>query len=263
MFRPLGFVLAWSSAVVVLVRLGPDLAAIDLGSDAGRTCTTWLTWASTHPDEALVALAASLAWLLLAWVAVAFLVVIGAAGAGRGSCWCRRAARVLVPRIVRHGLEAILGLGIAAVTATPALAATTGPTPPIPSLDRAPATAVRLAPLPAVPAPVLAPAATSPTPLPDVDRAPSSPPVDGPAPPRVHDPALAGALPPSDEIVVRRGDCLWNVVQRFLGPTASDADVARTWPQWYAHNRGAVGADPDLLLPGTVLTPPPPTAAVP
>jgi hypothetical protein len=32
--------------------------------------------------------------------------------------------------------------------------------------------------------------------------------------------------------------------------------VARTWPRWYAANRDAIGPDPDLLRPGTVLHPP-------
>ncbi|MDQ1650181.1 MAG: hypothetical protein QOG60_2238, partial [Frankiaceae bacterium] len=262
-----GLVAGWSSAVLVLAGFGPKLRG--LGSAPER----WPAWALAHPDGALTALATGLAWLLLAWFAVSFLVVVGSAGAGWSHRWCRRAARVLIPRVVRHSLETALGLGIAALTATPALATTTGPTPSIPSLDRAPATVVRLAPVPAVPAPVLAPpanpdptaAAPQPTPprpatttthapLPDLDRA---------VPPKVDDPTLTGTLPPTDEIVVRRGDCLWNVVKRFLGPTARDADIARIWPQWYAHNRSAVGADPDLLLPGTVLTPPPSPAAVP
>lgn len=57
----------------------------------------------------------------------------------------------------------------------------------------------------------------------------------------------------ADVIVVRRGDSLWSIVQRHLGPEADDAEVAAAWPRWYAANRSAIGADPDLLLPGTTL----------
>ncbi len=54
-------------------------------------------------------------------------------------------------------------------------------------------------------------------------------------------------------ITVRRGDCLWDLVARALGPDADLDEVARAWPRWYAANRHVIGADPDLLLPGQVL----------
>ena len=50
-----------------------------------------------------------------------------------------------------------------------------------------------------------------------------------------------------------RGDSLWAIAARHLGPGATDAEVAREWPRWYAANRDTIGADPDLLLPGQVL----------
>lgn len=57
-------------------------------------------------------------------------------------------------------------------------------------------------------------------------------------------------------VVVRRGDCLWSVVARSLGPDASDARVAEQWPRWWAANRSAIGEDPNVLLPGMRLHPP-------
>jgi hypothetical protein len=60
----------------------------------------------------------------------------------------------------------------------------------------------------------------------------------------------------TDAVVVRPGDCLWTIAARAIGPSATDAEIAATWPRWYARNRGVVGADPDLLIPGTVLRPP-------
>ncbi len=61
---------------------------------------------------------------------------------------------------------------------------------------------------------------------------------------------LTGARHPPDEralVTVRRGDTLWDLAARGLGPTASDAEIAAEWPRWYAANRDVVGADPDLL----------------
>jgi len=62
-------------------------------------------------------------------------------------------------------------------------------------------------------------------------------------------------------VTVRRGDSLWSIARSHLGPDASDADVARAWPRWYAANREAIGVDPDLLVPGLQLVPPGPADA--
>ena len=60
----------------------------------------------------------------------------------------------------------------------------------------------------------------------------------------------------SDHVVVRRGDTLWDIAARALGPDASVADIAASWPGWYAANRSTIGPDPDLILPGQLLRPP-------
>lgn len=64
-----------------------------------------------------------------------------------------------------------------------------------------------------------------------------------------------------DEVVVHAGDSLWTIVERYLGPHATAAQVAVEWPRWHAANRAVVGADPDRLLPGQVLRPPAPASA--
>ncbi len=69
-------------------------------------------------------------------------------------------------------------------------------------------------------------------------------------------PAAAAA-----EVVVHRGDTLWGIVRRQLGPDATDAEVAHAWPAWYDANRVVIGDDPDLLLPGQVLRRPSAAAA--
>lgn len=53
--------------------------------------------------------------------------------------------------------------------------------------------------------------------------------------------------------VVRPGQSLWSVAAEVLGPGASDAEIARAWPLLHEANHAAVGDDPGLLRPGTVL----------
>ncbi len=61
---------------------------------------------------------------------------------------------------------------------------------------------------------------------------------------------------PATTVVVQAGDTLWAIAARHLPPDASDAAIAREWPRWHALNADVVGADPDHLLPGQVLTVP-------
>lgn len=90
-------------------------------------------------------------------------------------------------------------------------------------------------------------------------------------PPAVHDADRPRLLAPTprpaaaahDLVTVRRGDSLWSVAARHLGSGATDAEVANEWPRWYAENRDVVGDDPDLLVPGQLLRPPPSASARP
>ncbi|HET7800123.1 MAG TPA: LysM domain-containing protein [Humibacillus xanthopallidus] len=59
-----------------------------------------------------------------------------------------------------------------------------------------------------------------------------------------------------DTVTVRRGDSLWSIAARHLTAGASDAEVARAWPRWFAANRAVIGEDPDLIRPGMQLVPP-------
>lgn len=86
-------------------------------------------------------------------------------------------------------------------------------------------------------------------------------------PPRVADPAESRLLAPTPRtdtgneaaVTVRRGDTLWHIAARHLGPGATEAEIAREWPRWHEANRDVIGADADLLLPGQQLRPPAPT----
>ncbi|MCB7137234.1 LysM peptidoglycan-binding domain-containing protein [Cellulosimicrobium marinum] len=58
------------------------------------------------------------------------------------------------------------------------------------------------------------------------------------------------------EVVVVRGDTLWSIAERELGPGATVGDVAAEVSRWHAANQDVVGDDPDLIRPGQVLVPP-------
>lgn len=62
--------------------------------------------------------------------------------------------------------------------------------------------------------------------------------------------------PPRRVVVVARGDSLWSLAGGLLGAGATDARVDRAWHRLYRANRQAVGADPDLIVPGDRLTVP-------
>ncbi len=80
------------------------------------------------------------------------------------------------------------------------------------------------------------------------------------APPRVSA-AASPSVDPARSVVVRPGDSLWALAERAVSATgqpATAAAVAVAWPHWWSANREVIGADPDLLLPGTVLRAPEP-----
>lgn len=88
----------------------------------------------------------------------------------------------------------------------------------------------------------------------------AAPPPPAPVPPRlvtgVPVRAATANVASARAVVVRRGDTLWSLAARQLGPGASDAEIAAAWPRWWQANRAAVGGDPDLLMPGTRLVVP-------
>lgn len=57
-------------------------------------------------------------------------------------------------------------------------------------------------------------------------------------------------------VIVHRGDSLWKLAARDLGPGADDAHVDAAWRRWYAANREVIGGDPNLIEPGQRLQSP-------
>lgn len=94
---------------------------------------------------------------------------------------------------------------------------------------------------------------------PDVDPdllirpSPRSNPAEGSGSGTSNSDAAPTADPEAGDVVVKSGDSLWGIVAEALGPYSTDVDVALAWPEWYRANRGTIGADPNLILPGQVL----------
>lgn len=69
--------------------------------------------------------------------------------------------------------------------------------------------------------------------------------------------ATTGNLAPARAVDVGPGDTLWALARDSLPTGSSDAEIDRRWRSVYAHNRGVVGPDPDLIHPGQRLRLPP------
>jgi len=65
--------------------------------------------------------------------------------------------------------------------------------------------------------------------------------------------AEGSAHPTHDAVVVRPGDTLWALAEQHLPDRATDRQVSALWHAVYRRNRGVIGPDPDLILPGQVL----------
>jgi hypothetical protein len=75
----------------------------------------------------------------------------------------------------------------------------------------------------------------------------------GPSKPRPGDTVEASDTVQAGD-TVEPGDTLWDIAASHLArPQRSPANVHRYWQQVYRANRRAIGADPDLILPGTHL----------
>jgi nucleoid-associated protein YgaU len=201
---------------------------------------------STGPaafDDLLALVAACVAWAVLCWLSAGLLLSL-AARACRQDGRVDRLARAITPLAVRRLAALLLGVGLVGAPVVAALPA---------QADRTVATATQQQADPAEPH-VDLPALEQWTP----DR--PAPPVMSPRHPAeplallVSRPHRGRAV--SDHVVVRRGDTLWDIAARALGPGASDADIAASWPRWHAANRSTIGPDPDLILPGQLLRPP-------
>ena len=218
--------LAWA-----LVLLTPSFADM-----TGAVLAAQRTADSAGAEALMLAAAGLAAWGVWAWGALGLALTAGSALPGVLGHAARALTGVVLPRAARR--SAALGLGIGLGVAGP-LAGTT--------LVVVSATS--------------AAAGTTSTPVPDWPEAPGAAAASVPGPDPV--PALPDwpAPPAAGDHVVVRGDCLWDIAAAHLsgqlGRTASAAETARATSAWWAANAAVIGPDPDVLLPGQVLRPPP------
>lgn len=221
----------------------------------GAGLVTRSTWPAARPEDLLAGGCALTGAALAGWLAVGTaLSALGRLPGALGEV-CRVLARAVAPAALRRGVALLLGTTLVAAVA-PGTAAAAATTP----VAAARHTLVLDAPGPrTLDAGFRPPADTSWTPL-DPDRplpewARETPPATTGAAPR-QPLTLPAGTSNAREYVVRRGDSLWSIAARHLGPGATTAQIAAAWPQWYAVNAQTVGPDPDLISPGQHLVVP-------
>ena len=205
--------------------------------------------------DALTLLLSVAALLLLLWFVVGIALESLAVLPGRIGRWATRSTDRLTPTLAARVTALLLGSAVAtAALPTTAVADTTG--------SGAGSAVVATAPDPGFAPQTATGQTTSTTTLPGAGRAPEPgflptlPVVRRIVTPTVISPP--GGLPTPRGVVVHRGDTLWAIAARDLGPHATDAEVAGHWPRWYSANRTVIGPDPDRILPGQVLVRPRP-----
>ena len=197
-------------------------------------------------DELVTAISAAAALVLLVWVALGLLVSVLAVIPGPWGAASRHLQDYIASTAIRRWAALLLGAAIAS-TIAPAGAAATLPTSTI-----------------SAPAPEWVALGERSLPSFEANEPPAPAPTWTPAPTRALPPVTlttqrqepSAAEPGAHEITVRRGDTLWDLAAAHLPAEAPDAEIAAAWQQWYAENRAVIGPDPDLILPGQILTAP-------
>ena len=249
--RLFGTTAAMAAAAAGLGAVTLDLAAVtDVGLDLQRAVDT------AGAETVLLAGVAALAWAVWLWGALGLTLTALSALPGVAGALARVLTRCVLPAGARRA--AALALGVGLVTGGPLLAGcSTAPG----ALPRT--VAVASAEGPVVPAP--GPVADWPGPPPPDTASPDPAPASAPDRP-TSAPTGPTAVPdwpaPGEgEHVVLRGECLWDIAAgdlvRRTGGTPTDGEVATAVDAWWHANAAVIGADPDLLLPGQVLRPPP------
>lgn len=286
--RYAGLTLLATSDATALVGL-PGTA----GEFAARAARPRLWVAEAGLDRALLSTAGAAVWLAAVWLALGLLAAAssrlpGAPGRLGGRIGCG-----LLPRALAGLVAGTAGVGVLLAPVAAGADPAPRPTPTVlaPSWPVDPPASAHPVEAPSWPTSTVAPSSTSAparaTPAPAAPKSHPTAPKSHPTAPKARSTApkarsaarttrpTAATSPPTsrpttpepptaDGVVrVRPGDSLWLLAGRRLGPHATDAQVAAAWPRWYAANRDAIGADPDLIRPGQVLRSPAPAAATP
>lgn len=260
-----------------VVALPGGLALTTALAEGGGRLLRESTSLGGDPAAAVTGLAALLAAVIAAWLTLCLGLALAARLPGAAGAAARRVRDRVTPVVVRRWAAVVLGASVTA-TVTPgtavasvrsavvppvgptgdlhtrADAVTTGDEPTTPPPGWAP----RPSPT-TLPAPGFAPTRESPSASRTAPAAPGWVPQRPTARDRSDPHLLTGRHRPDGDdrsVVVRRGDTLWSIAAARLGPEATDAEVARSWPQWYEANAAVIGPDPHDMRPGTLLTPP-------
>ena len=168
-----------------------------------------------------------------------------------GGTW--RTGELLLRRRGAPGVARLVGAGTGALITAGLVLAPAQADPPEPAPDPAVAEDLTWA-AAAEAGTASAPADASPAEASPTEAAPTeASPADASPPPASPATGARPSAPTGGGYVVQSGDTLWGIAAAHLEPEASAARIATAWPNWYEANRAAIGADPDHILPGTVL----------
>lgn len=224
-------------AVTASLIGGVSIAAWGLAVALSSTARLIAAPGRTGADELITALSAAAALLLMLWLTLGMLSSAVGTLPGPGGVLARRVRDRIAPGAVRRWSALMLGVAVASGVAPGGAVAT--PTTISQALDEVDHT--RRAPDPSwLPVQAVTPA---PEWIPVPVR--STPPVSLTTPREL--------AQDTQDVVVRRGDTLWDLAAAHLSPEATDAEIAAEWQRWYAANRAVIGDDPDLILPGQIL----------
>jgi len=243
---------------VTVVGIATAIAMAVLLGRTGVQLVTHTPWEAARPEDLLAGGCALVGSALAGWLAMGTaLSALGQLPGALGQV-CRALARAVAPAALRRTVTFLLGTSLVAAV-VPGTAA---------AAMNAPALATRHTLVLDAPGPLALdpgfhpPSDTSWTPL-DPDRPipdwASESALAAPTPttmPTVQPVATAAPTTAVRDYVVQRGDSLWSIAARHLGPDATAAQIAIAWPQWYAVNRQTVGPNPDLIKPGQRLVVP-------
>lgn len=224
-------------------------------------------------DEVVGLGAAVTACALVLWWGLGTLVAVGSHLPGRAGAWCRSLALRAAPALTRRAAAALVGVAVGGALVPGAAMADTQPDPGRGATSSVAVTSSggpaagrrdHAGPGWAPTAPARPAAVPSPSPTGDLEEPGWTPtrPLERPQAPAEVLGLRPAARTAPDGVVVHRGDTLWSIVARRLGPEASDAEVAAAWPAWHEANRAVIGDDPDLLVPGQLLRAPAHTVSV-
>lgn len=252
---------------VVLCRLVPRFGEL---AHELRAPHAWV--ATAGADGAASTAAAALLWLVALWLALGLLASLSAVLIGREDGVLGTCARRITPALLRKLVSASVGASIALTpvaawaTATPGCTMLSKPAPAgsiIGAGTGSPAgtpVAGQLTEWPSPSWPLDAAGSVSVPPPPSTDVGLPAASGTKPMPPVVPTPALPldpEPNPPTDgNVVVKPGDSLWLIAAQRLGPSATEEQIAVSWPYWYRANRRSIGRDPNLLRPGEQLIAP-------